>query len=262
MDLIKIGKYIAGKRRGLGLTQKQVAEKLGMSDKYVSKWERGICLPDVSVYIELCDILHISIHEFLAGEDIDQENIIRKSEDNVIQVAKDSNHRQKYLKRIIVVLNMIVAAAVVVLGSIAWGYLSRPKNYISPVAKDSAEMKTAELLSGTDGAFLFRYFARDKYKELTIYVSEYHCGKLVNKSKAAVFSADAQLPSEGMVAIVPDFENFTVKLILADACSKFSTDISILEGVENRRYYGRSASQIKEETRIEYDTEQELKCRE
>ena len=70
MDLIKIGKYIAEKRKGLGLTQKQVAEKLGMSDKSVSKWERGICLPDVSIYMELCDILGISINEFLAGEDI------------------------------------------------------------------------------------------------------------------------------------------------------------------------------------------------
>ena len=57
MDLIKIGKYIAGKRKSLGMTQKQLAEKLGMSDKSVSKWERGVCLPDVSVYKELCSIL-------------------------------------------------------------------------------------------------------------------------------------------------------------------------------------------------------------
>ena len=49
MDLVKIGKYIAGKRKALGMTQKQLAEKLNMSDKSVSKWERGICLPDVSV---------------------------------------------------------------------------------------------------------------------------------------------------------------------------------------------------------------------
>ena len=65
MDLIKIGKYIAGKRKGLGLTQRQLAEKLGMSDKSVSKWERGICLPDVSIYSELCRILGISLNEFL-----------------------------------------------------------------------------------------------------------------------------------------------------------------------------------------------------
>lgn len=48
MDLVKIGAYIAAKRKSLGLTQRQVAEKLGMSDKSVSKWERGICLPDVA----------------------------------------------------------------------------------------------------------------------------------------------------------------------------------------------------------------------
>lgn len=52
MDLVKIGAYIAAKRKSLGLTQRQVAEKLGMSDKSVSKWERGICLPDVDgVYL-------------------------------------------------------------------------------------------------------------------------------------------------------------------------------------------------------------------
>ena len=90
MDLIKIGKYIAEKRKALGLTQKQLAEQLGMSDKSVSKWERGICLPDVSVYMELCGILGISMNEFLAGEDISEENIVKISEDNLIQVAKDS----------------------------------------------------------------------------------------------------------------------------------------------------------------------------
>ena len=49
MDLQKIGKFIAARRKALGLTQAQVAQKLGMSDKSVSKWERGVCLPDVSV---------------------------------------------------------------------------------------------------------------------------------------------------------------------------------------------------------------------
>ena len=101
MDLVKIGKYIAGKRKALGMTQKQLAEKLNMSDKSVSKWERGICLPDVSVYMELCKILGISINEFLAGEDIDAENVEKKSEDNIIQVTKDSKKKQKNLKSIL-----------------------------------------------------------------------------------------------------------------------------------------------------------------
>ena len=99
MDLIKIGKYIAEKRKALGLTQKQLAEKLNMSDKSVSKWERGICLPDVSIYMELCSILRISINEFLAGEDIGAENVIEKSDSNLIQITKESKKKQKKLKK-------------------------------------------------------------------------------------------------------------------------------------------------------------------
>ena len=90
MDLIKIGKYIAFKRKEQVLTQKQLAEKLNMSDKSVSKWERGICLPDVSVYLELCKILDISINEFLAGEDIIEENIEQKAEENILKITKDN----------------------------------------------------------------------------------------------------------------------------------------------------------------------------
>lgn len=93
MDLIKIGKYIAFKRKEQGLTQKQLAEKLNMSDKSVSKWERGICLPDVSVYLELCKILDISINEFLADEDIIEENIEQKAEENILKITKDNKNK-------------------------------------------------------------------------------------------------------------------------------------------------------------------------
>ena len=75
MDIAKIGRYIAEKRKRAKLTQRQLADKLGKSDKSVSKWERGICLPDVSVYMELCEILEISVNEFLASEDISEESV-------------------------------------------------------------------------------------------------------------------------------------------------------------------------------------------
>ena len=61
MDQIKIGKYIAEKRKPLELTQLQLAEKLGMSNQSVSKWERGVCMPDVAVYMKLCDVLGITL---------------------------------------------------------------------------------------------------------------------------------------------------------------------------------------------------------
>ena len=89
MDQIKIGKYIAEKRKALGLTQVELAEKLGMSNKSVSKWERGVCLPDVSVYMDHCEALEITLNEFLAGEDIEPANIAKKSEETIINVTKD-----------------------------------------------------------------------------------------------------------------------------------------------------------------------------
>ena len=118
MDLIKIGKYIAEKRKALGLTQKQLAEKLNMSDKSVSKWERGICLPDVSIYMELCSILRISINEFLAGEDIGAENVIEKSDNNLIQITKESKKKQKNLKTILAVVTVFAVIVSAILGTL------------------------------------------------------------------------------------------------------------------------------------------------
>lgn len=259
MDLVKIGKYIAGKRKALGMTQKQLAEKLNMSDKSVSKWERGICLPDVSVYMELCEILGISINEFLAGEDIDAENVEKKSEDNIIQVTKDSKKKQKNLKSILAVVTTFAVIMVLVLGAVFVHKVMQPKNYITAVDRTSAEMKTAELLSGADGAYLFNFYAKEEYKTLTIYLSEYQAGKLINKSKVADLDYDGlESAKRGVIAVIPDFELFRVKLIIADDYSKCSTDFPILENVENREYYGRSATQVEGEVPIQRDTEQGL----
>lgn len=246
MDLIKIGKYIAEKRKALGLTQKQLAEKLNMSDKSVSKWERGICLPDVSIYMELCSILRISINEFLAGEDIGAENVIEKSDSNLIQITKESKKKQKNLKTILAVVTVFAVIVSAILGTLFFHKLIQPKNYITAVDQTSTEMKTAELLSGTDGAYLFHYFTKDEFKTLTIYVSEYQSETLISKSKVADLDYDGiDSPSRGVIAVVPDFESFKVKLIVADDYAKYSTDFPILENIENREYYGRSASQIK-----------------
>ena len=259
MDLVKIGKYIAGKRKALGMTQKQLAEKLNMSDKSVSKWERGICLPDVSVYMELCEILGISINEFLAGEDIDAENVEKKSEDNIIQVTKDSKKKQKNLKSILAVVTTFTVIIVLVLGAVFVHKVMQPKNYITAVDRTSAEMKTAELLSGTDGAYLFNFYVKEEYKTLTIYLSEYQAGELINKSKVADLDYDGiESAKRGVIAVIPDFELFRVKLIIADDYSKCSTDFPILENVENREYYGRSATQVEGEVPIQRDTEQGL----
>ena len=265
MDLIKIGKYIAEKRKEIGLTQKQLAEKLGMSDKSVSKWERGICLPDVSIYMELCDILHISINEFLLGEDIAEENLIKKSEYNLIQITSDSKQKQKNLKKVIVILSLITIIIGALMISTVIKEMLQPQNYIMPVDRNSTEMKTAELLSGADGAFMFDFYTKDRFKALTVFMSEYQSGTLIAKSKIAEFSyddmeasGDPESSTSGQIVFVPDFEKFSVKMILTDENTKYSTAFSILENAENREYYGRTATQIEEKTTIQFGREQGL----
>lgn len=259
MDLKKIGIYIAGKRKEAGMTQKQLAEKLGMSDKSVSKWERGICLPDVSVYMELCDILGISINEFLAGEDIAAENVIRQSEENLIVVTRDGNRKQKSLKSILVIMWIVVIAMAAVLGGILFHRVNRPHNYIEPMDRDSVEMKTVELLSGEMDAGLFRYLLRDQYESMTLYMSEYRSGKLISKDKIAeITDVVSETESDGMLVFVPDFEHFVIKVIITDSSAKYSTEIPILEGVKGREYYARSTVSIQDLTSIQYNKEQDL----
>lgn len=258
MDLIKIGKYIAGKRKELGMTQKQLAEKLGMSDKSVSKWERGVCLPDVSVYSDLCLILGISINEFLAGEDIAQENIEKKSEENIIGVATDSKHKQKRLKAIICALLIIAVLAISVIGTALYRAY-KPMNFIAPVPDDSVEMQTVRLLAGLDGAHVYKFTTTDEYTRLNIYISEYQAGELVNKDCMGLGFEGIGSPKNGEIIIVPDYEHAVIKLVIStDEGSKFSTELPIMEGVEDREYYGRSSSRIEGETNILYNSEQPL----
>ena len=257
MDLIKIGKYIAGKRKSLGMTQKQLAEKLGMSDKSVSKWERGVCLPDVSVYKELCSILGISLNEFLAGEDIAQENMIQKSETNIIEVIRDNINKQKCLKVMRCILLVISICAVAVIGFIIYR-LKKPQNYISPIAKDSIEMQTAELLAGPDGAFIYKFVTTDEYKKLRLHIYQYESGKLSNQDKVEIGFEDIGSPKSGEIVMVPDFDNYVIKLIISGDGSKLSTEIPILENVEDREYYGRSATEIQNIVDIRYNKQQPL----
>jgi len=105
----KIGKYIAEKRKGIGLTQKELAERVGLTDKAVSKWERGKSIPDHDVIARLCEVLNISVNEFLSGEDIVSENYSEKAEENMISLIKDKkNTRYEFLISMIILICGIV----------------------------------------------------------------------------------------------------------------------------------------------------------
>lgn len=90
MDNVKIGKLIAKCRRDKKKTQKELAELLGVTDKSVSKWENGVCLPDVSLYMELCDILGITLNEFFLGEKIEDKDFKKQADENLLKALESS----------------------------------------------------------------------------------------------------------------------------------------------------------------------------
>ena len=95
MNQIKIGRFIAECRKKASLTQMQLAEKLGITDKAISKWERGVAMPDTSIMLELCDILCISVNELLSGEKINMENNNQKNEQLLLDMAKELEKKNK-----------------------------------------------------------------------------------------------------------------------------------------------------------------------
>ena len=95
MDQIKIGRFIAERRKKASLTQMQLAEKLDITDKAISKWERGIAMPDTSIMLKLCDILGSSVNELLCGEKIDMENNNQKNEQLFLDMAKELEKKNK-----------------------------------------------------------------------------------------------------------------------------------------------------------------------
>ena len=95
MNQLKIGKFIAECRKQKNLTQMQLAERLGITDKAVSKWERGIAMPDTAIMLELCDIFGISVNELLNGEKISMENNNQKNEQLLLEMAEELEAKNK-----------------------------------------------------------------------------------------------------------------------------------------------------------------------
>lgn len=107
MDQIKIGKFIASCRKEKKLTQAQLAEKLGITDRAVSKWETGKCLPDASLMPELCEHLGISINDLFNGRRVTMENYKEAAEAAMLQLKK--NEEQK--NRMLLILEIVIGTS-------------------------------------------------------------------------------------------------------------------------------------------------------
>lgn len=96
-DQIKIGKFIQERRKNIGITQSELAEKLHITDRAVSKWENGICIPDVSNIMELCKLLDITINDLYSGKIVDMKDNKKLLEKNLLEMAKIKEEKDKQL---------------------------------------------------------------------------------------------------------------------------------------------------------------------
>lgn len=119
MDQIKTGKFIASLRKEKGLTQVSLANRLGISDKTVSKWERGAGLPDVSLMLPLCEILEISVNELLIGEKLTDADYKEKAEVTIMSLVQENKENKKRMLQSVIcgIITIIAVCSLVVIAS-------------------------------------------------------------------------------------------------------------------------------------------------
>ena len=123
MNQQKIGKFISERRKIKNLTQMELAEKLGVSNRTISKWENGNSLPDYSIIHELCETLDISINELLSGEELTEENYQKKLEENIVSTIDYNNKkRNKRIRKSIIFIVVIILTYILYKAFIAYVY--------------------------------------------------------------------------------------------------------------------------------------------
>lgn len=115
MNQEKTGKFIAGARNQLGLTQKELAEKIGVSDKTISKWECGKSMPDISYLDALCNSLGINMNELISGERLTEAAYSVKAEENIMALMKENEKTRRNIKVRMIMGVLLSAVAVVFL---------------------------------------------------------------------------------------------------------------------------------------------------
>lgn len=115
MNQEKIGSFIAVCRKENGFTQAALAEKLGITDRAISKWENGRSLPDPSIMLELCELLHININELLTGERLDMKDYKEMAEKNLVELARQEELNNKKLLALECVIGWSSSVAFLVL---------------------------------------------------------------------------------------------------------------------------------------------------
>ena len=119
MDQVKIGKFISERRKLKRLTQAQLAEKLDITDRAISKWETGKGMPDASIMLDLCNELEISVNELLSGELIEMSNYDKEVEKNLLDMVKQKEEADKRLLSMEIVIGALSVSIILLLDFVA-----------------------------------------------------------------------------------------------------------------------------------------------
>ena len=119
MDQVKIGKFIAERRKQQNLTQMQLSEQLGITNRAISKWETGKAMPDSAIMLELCTLLGITVNDLLSGEIVTMDNYNNELENNLLEMVKQKEHSDKQLLHLEIVIGVLLSIVMFVLIMIA-----------------------------------------------------------------------------------------------------------------------------------------------
>ena len=163
MDQIKIGKFISEKRKELGITQSELAEKLNITDRAISKWENGVCMPDVGTIPELCEILNITINDLFSGEVVNMKENEKKLEENLMDLARQKEEADKRLLNLEWVIGIL--ACVVLFGGLLVSSYVEMKTYLRII-----------IIAGSVIIFLIAIFYALKIEQVAGYYECKNCG--------------------------------------------------------------------------------------
>ena len=163
MDQIKIGKFISEKRKELGITQSELAEKLNITDRAISKWENGVCMPDVGTIPELCEILNITINDLFSGEVANMKENEKKLEENLMDLARQKEEADKRLLNLEWVIGIL--ACVVLFGGLLVSSYVEMKTYLRII-----------IIAGSVIIFLIAIFYALKIEQVAGYYECKNCG--------------------------------------------------------------------------------------
>ncbi len=163
MDQIKIGKFISEKRKEIGITQSELAEKLNITDRAISKWENGVCMPDVGTIPELCEILNITINDLFSGEVVNMKNNEKKLEENLMEMARQKEEADKRLLNLEWIIGIL--ACIVLLGGLLVASYVEMETYLRVI-----------IIVGSVIVFLIAIFYALKIEQVAGYYECKNCG--------------------------------------------------------------------------------------